>query len=65
MEGDGVWGGLPLLLSLLSKSHLFSEQGKVRLVGHKAQHDLGRSESASVCVCVKCEVCRNHMNKLM
>ena len=50
VEGDGVWGGLSLLLSLLSESHLFSEQGEVRLVGHKTQHDLARSESARVCV---------------
>ena len=49
MEGDGVWGGLSLL-SLLSESHLFSQQGEVRLMGHKAQHDLGRSESASASV---------------
>ena len=57
VEGDSVWSGLSLLLSFLSKSHLFSEQGEVRLVGHKTQHDLGRSESASVCVrCVGEEV---------
>ena len=55
MEGDGVWSGLSLLLSLLSESHLFSEQGEVRLMGHKTQHDLGRSAS----VYVRCS--SNHM----
>ena len=50
MEGDGVQSGLSLLLSFLSESHLFSEQGEVRLMGHKTQHDLGRYECEYVCV---------------